>query len=81
MPLRHCTGCFAALPAWPPPRCPRCRRATYTLWVRRALMASALTVIAGCGIWLWVKWSNSASDSPAETNPPPAVPVAGQTEP
>jgi hypothetical protein len=51
---RHCTGCFAALPAWPPPRCPRCRRATYTLLVRRLLTAwAAVGVLVGAAaIWL-----------------------------
>ena len=81
MPRRHCTGCFAALPAWPPPRCPRCRRATYTLLVRRVFLASALAIIAACGIWLWVKRSGNTPDSRPETNPPPAAPAAGQVDP
>lgn len=81
MPSRHCTGCFAALPAWPPPRCPRCRRPTYTLLVRRVLMASALAIIAGCGVWLWVKLSPVPASPPSQPQPADQTPRADQAEP
>ena len=56
---RHCTGCFAQLPAWPPPRCPRCRRATYTLLVRRLVTAWALVGVAVVSAAIWINVSKS----------------------